>query len=63
MKSNCTLCDFKECPLKEDCARYLEDLDKTNTNHFAFMPYSEAKKKCNFFVQLEIDDIINLLNN
>jgi hypothetical protein len=62
MKTNYTLCDFK-CPLKEDCARYLEDLNKSNTNHFAFMPYSESKQKCNFFVQLEIDDIINLLND
>lgn len=63
-----TLCDFKECPIKNKCWRYLEGLDRTKTDHFALMPYKNGK--CNFLEPLTEDDLaervqnfINRLNN
>lgn len=56
MKKNYTLCDFSECPLKEKCARYLEGLDRTKTDHFGNYPFKNGK--CNYFEPFTEDDII-----
>jgi hypothetical protein len=63
MKKNYTLCDYKECPLKEKCARYLEDLDRTKTNHFGTIPYNHEKNECNFCVSDETEEIIRQMLN
>lgn len=59
VKKNYTLCDF-QCPIKDKCARYLEGLDRSKTDHFAFMPYKNGK--CNFHEPLTEDDIIDRVN-
>lgn len=50
---NYTLCDYEECPLKDQCARYLPGLDRKEIIHFAWIPYNEGKKKCPFFEPYE----------
>jgi hypothetical protein len=57
MKTNYTLCDFKMCPLKETCARFLYDLNRSNTTHFATMPYKEDRKSCRFYEPFDPNDI------
>lgn len=60
MKKNYTLCDY-QCPLKDKCARYLEGLDRTKTDHFATYPYKN--NKCNFYEPLTEDDIIDRIQS
>lgn len=50
------LCDFKECPLHNECANYFDTIDKATTDHWAVMPY--RKGKCDWFVPYDIDDKI-----
>jgi hypothetical protein len=61
-KKSYTLCDHK-CPVHQNCARYLDDMDKTKTNHFAWMPYDKKEKKCGFFVLLTEEEIIDRMLN
>lgn len=56
MRRNYTLCDNDKCPLRESCARFLEDLDRRTVIHFDPHPYDEEKKRCNFYVH----DALNL---
>jgi hypothetical protein len=44
------LCEFAQCPLKDKCVRFMEDLDKTEFRHIATYPYKEDKKKCGYFI-------------
>jgi hypothetical protein len=68
MKKNYDQCDaiLKDgesiCPIKDKCARYFEDIDKTTTNHLAFGPYKIDRKHCGNFEPYELD-IINLLSH
>ena len=61
MKRTYTMCDDHNCPLKDNCWRYLEEIDKTKTDHFAFSPYK--KGKCNFHEPLTEDDLIERVTN
>jgi hypothetical protein len=60
MRKTYTLCEGTDCPLRDKCARYLPDLDKRTTIHFAPVPYQKEKDKCNFYEP--DDDILNELN-
>lgn len=68
MKKNYALCDGKtkdgmDCPLKDSCARYLPDMDKTKTIHIAWGPYNRVRNKCGQFEPLEpITEIIKIIN-
>lgn len=59
MNNNAISCDHK-CPKHESCARFLEGFDRRNTFHFDPMPYKDGK--CNWFVQLTEDDLIDKVN-
>ena len=66
MKKNYALCDGKtkegkDCPLKDSCARYLPDMDKTKIIHIAWGPYKN--NKCGQFEPLDLDDIIEKVND
>lgn len=56
MNNNNILCDHK-CPLHEKCVRYLDVLDRTNTDHIDPMPYKNDK--CSWFVEITEDDIVD----
>lgn len=41
------------CPLRNNCAFYCPTMDKTKTDHFAWMPYK--KGKCDEYEQIDLD--------
>jgi hypothetical protein len=59
MPSKFVLCDH-QCPKHKDCARYLEGLDRKNTNYIDPIPYKNGK--CSFFEPFTEDDIIERVN-
>lgn len=61
MKSKPTLCEGADCPIKEECARYLPDLNRLNTLHFDPIPFNHKSNKCGQFVVIE-PDIFQQLN-
>jgi hypothetical protein len=59
MNNNNILCDHK-CPLHENCARYLEGIDRSKTFHVDPVPYKDGK--CFLFTPLTEDDVIDKVN-
>lgn len=58
--SKYVLCSGEGCPLKDDCGRYLPDMDKTKVNHFDPIPYRNGG--CNFYIKFE-PDVFNELTS
>lgn len=44
-----TLCDGKDCPLKDSCYRYLAKRDPWIQSFFLAAPYEEDTHKCKYF--------------
>lgn len=65
MKSKPTLCEGTNCPIKEDCGRYLPGLVRTNTLHFDPIPYNHHFNKCGQYVKFEPDIFreLNIITN
>ena len=43
-------CNGMGCPIKEDCKRYRNEIDKKTQWWLALAPYSHIDKKCGFFM-------------
>jgi hypothetical protein len=56
-----TLCSFN-CPMKDSCARYCPEMDKSKTDHFAANPFNYDRNRCGFYEHLTDDDIIERIN-
>lgn len=43
-------CPGTNCPLKENCLRYRDNIDVKKEPHFASAPYSKIGEKCEFYI-------------
>jgi hypothetical protein len=44
-----TMCEGKDCPLKEDCYRYTAKPNEYRQSYFVNPPYNEEKKECDHY--------------
>lgn len=43
-------CEGKACPIKHDCCRFKEHIDRKNELYFPYSPYNGGTNKCSHFV-------------
>ena len=48
-----TLCKGHNCPLKNECKRFLSKGDDTHNYWFFFIHYSAKRQECEFFIPVE----------
>jgi hypothetical protein len=53
-----SMCWGKDCPLKEDCYRYLAVPNEYRQSYFTTPPYDRALGECGFFWRAEKEDKI-----
>ena len=44
-----TMCEGKDCPLKETCYRYTATPNEYRQSYFVNPPYDEEKKECTHY--------------
>lgn len=47
-----TMCEGKECPLKEKCYRFKTKPNEYRQSYFIRIPYSFIKKRCDEFIAI-----------
>ena len=56
-----TMCEGKDCPLKETCKRYKETPNEYRQSYFINPPYSFLKKSCDMYWGVSQENIFNQL--
>ena len=61
-----TMCEGKDCPLKETCYRYTAKPSEFRQSYFAEVPFNKEEKKCDHFwgenqeaIWNQLKDIVN----
>lgn len=50
--SDISICEGKDCPLKENCYRYKAVPNPYRQSFFANIPYDLKEKKCEYFWEI-----------